>query len=154
MTQLDAAAVLAHLPEDAKVTVTVTLADWLRAREATRGGPAVLTTKQAADTFGYSPERWRRWAESGRVAGAWQDGRGGPWRLQRTACEAHLRSLTKRAARVVPPRSPAEGTPALTAVPSSPGRRNGFPTKSRGGWKHRPEAEAPAPSAPARAPAR
>jgi hypothetical protein len=88
--------VLAELPDDAMVTVSVRVGDWLRAREAKSGGPEILTTTQASRAFGYEAEAWRRWAVQGRIDGAWQDSEGGAWHLPRRACQGHLRSLRRR----------------------------------------------------------
>jgi hypothetical protein len=98
MTTDPIVAALASLPGDMQLTVLVRVDDFRRALQQQAGGPEVLDTKQAAQLLGYRPERWRRWAEAGRIEGAWQDGARGPWRLPRTACEAHLRGLSRRGA--------------------------------------------------------
>ena len=43
MTSAETAAVLAQLPDDAEITVTVKVGDWLRARQAANGGPEYAT---------------------------------------------------------------------------------------------------------------
>jgi len=45
---------LAHLPDDAQITITVRKADLAKALERRAGGPAVMTTAQASEIFGYS----------------------------------------------------------------------------------------------------
>ncbi|HEX7089639.1 MAG TPA: helix-turn-helix domain-containing protein [Longimicrobiales bacterium] len=85
---------LAYLPDDAVLTVSVRKKDLLAALEARAGGPRVFSTAQAAEFLGYTVQRWRRWAQAGVIAGAWQD-EGGRWRLPRAACEAHLERLQR-----------------------------------------------------------
>lgn len=57
----------------------------------------VLTTGQAAETFGYSADTWREWAAAGDVRGAYRDDGEGMWRLPAKACEEHLARLQARA---------------------------------------------------------
>lgn len=96
----DVLVALRFLDPDAQVTISVRVADLQRALEAKAGGPQVMTAEQAAEHAGRTPEYWRRQAKAGRIPGAWQDAEGGPWRLPRPACEAHLRSEQgKRGAR-------------------------------------------------------
>ena len=91
------ASLLALLPDDAQLTITVGKADLLRALDEGSGAnPEHIDTKRAAARLGYSADRWRRWAEQGRITGAWQDARGGSWRLPFASCEAHIRELQKR----------------------------------------------------------
>ena len=149
----DALAILAELPEDAEITVTVRLGDWLRAREARAGGPEVLTTKEAAARYGYTPERWRRWAEAGRIDGVWQDGRWGPWRLPRLACEAHLRAHKRRSRTTRSPGTvalPSDTCPPRRSLPRGPrpSRRTQPPHFRTGGRTSEPApvAETPPPS--------
>lgn len=78
--------------------------------------PEVLSTVQAARLLGYTPKRWRRWAEQGRVDGAWQDG-DGRWRLPREACRAHLGRLSRQpggvnGVKAFRPRGPRKGREA------------------------------------------
>lgn len=89
-------AALAFLEEGAQITITVQVKDLRSALESKAGGPQIVTAKQAAEHVGRTPEFWRRAAEAGKIAGAWQDSEGGPWRLPRDACEAHIRSLQHR----------------------------------------------------------
>lgn len=93
----DVVSLLALLPSDAQLTITVCKADLLRVLDEARGaGPENIDTKRAAARLGYSADRWRRWAEQGKIAGAWQDARGGSWHLPFASCEAHIRELQKR----------------------------------------------------------
>jgi hypothetical protein len=91
------AEMLAELPDDTRVSVTIGSGD-VRVRELREAftGPsphAVLTTGQAAEQFGYSADTWRRWA--GDIAGAYQDDDGrGTWRLPVVGCIEHLRRLS------------------------------------------------------------
>lgn len=86
---------IAGLPDEANVTITVSVRDLRSALEQRAGGPEILDCRQAATLLGYRPERWRRWAEEGRIPGAYQDADRGPWRLPREACEAHIRTLRR-----------------------------------------------------------
>lgn len=88
----DVLVALRFLDPEAQVTISVRVGDLQRALEAKAGGPQVVTAEQAAEHVGRTPEYWRRQAKAGRIPGAWQDAAGGPWRLPRPACEAHLRS--------------------------------------------------------------
>ena len=88
---------LALLPSDAQLTITVSKADLLRALDESAGAdPEHIDTKRAAARLGYNADRWRRWAEQGKIPGAWQDARGGTWHLPFASCEAHIRSLQRR----------------------------------------------------------
>lgn len=72
------------------ITYTIDAAAFKRAMEMATGGPEIMSTAQAAMVFGFSTKRWRRWAEAGRVAGAWEDGedgKRGTWRLPRESCQ-------------------------------------------------------------------
>ena len=57
----------------------------------------VLTTGQAAESFGYSADTWRGWAEGGEVRGAYRDDGEGMWRLPMKACQEHLARLQAKA---------------------------------------------------------
>lgn len=108
-TALPLAQALAALPEDACVTVTVRVADLRAALEERTGGPAELTTKQAAERLGRSPDFWARSAERGDIVGAYRHGARGPWRLPREACAAHLRRLAQGRGAERPVESRARG---------------------------------------------
>jgi hypothetical protein len=83
---------LAGLPDDALVPVR-----WVKKLLAGEVVPSefrVLTTREAADLFGYSVDTWRGWADEGEVRGAYRDeGEAGTWRLPMKACEEHLARL-------------------------------------------------------------
>jgi hypothetical protein len=112
---------LSALPEGAQLTISVSKADLLRALEqVTEAGPANLDTRQAAERFGYTAERWRRWAEAGTLAGAWQDARGGSWRLPLASCETHIRDLQRRGRTAVVRGADAETS--SRSVPRGPRR--------------------------------
>ena len=90
MSILDA---LAHLPDDAAVTVTLRVSE-LREALSARSPLRLLTTGQAASELGYSGDTWRSWAEAGKIEGAYRDeGDDGMWRLPLGACEDHLERL-------------------------------------------------------------
>lgn len=93
------ATALAALPDDAAVTVTVSVGALRAALEQRSGGPAELTTKQASSLLGRSADFWARSAERGLIVGAYRHGARGPWRLPREACMAHLRQLARGASR-------------------------------------------------------
>ena len=98
MTSDEIVAALRHLPDDAEITISLRKADLVTALENKGGGPRVMTTAQAARVHGYTPERWRRWAQDGRIEGAYQDAEDGPWHLPRAAVEAHIATLARRGA--------------------------------------------------------
>lgn len=98
----DVLAALGFLPPESTVTISVSVQDLRVALEKQAGGPDVMTAELAALHVGRTAEFWRRAAAAGEIAGAWQDAKGGPWRLPRAACEAHIRALQHRGRRVVP----------------------------------------------------
>lgn len=67
----------------------------------------VLSTREAAEEFGYSHTYWKKWAAEGKIwtdadgerIVAWQDEAGAPWRLPYIACIAHLDRLRQRASK-------------------------------------------------------
>jgi hypothetical protein len=120
--RLDVLALLAALPDGAQLTITVSKADLVRAIERSGdAAPENLDTRQAADRFGYSAERWRRWAEAGQLAGAWQDARGGSWHLPSASCGAHIRELQRRGrAAVVRGARPESSTRSVPRGPRRP----------------------------------
>ena len=88
--------VLAILPDDMQVTVTLSVAELRRALE--RDNPdRDLSTSEASEEFGHSIEWWSRRAE--RVPGAWQEGEGAPWNLPRRGCRAYLAGLRSQGRR-------------------------------------------------------
>lgn len=137
MTRDQIVALIAALPDGVQLTLSVSKADLVHALERRDADPAPanLDTRQAAARYGYTAERWRRWAEAGKIAGAWQDAPGGSWHLPLAACEAHIRALQHRgrtpagrSAPVVPsprsvPRGPRRSRPqpdGSTRVPTGP----------------------------------
>lgn len=94
MTLPELTEALPWLGDDAEVTITLRVADLRNAVEMANGGPQVMSTRQAADVYGWSPKRWRRWAEEGLVDGAWQEeGKRGAWRLPRDGCRKRVATL-------------------------------------------------------------
>lgn len=94
MDKTEVAAILAHLPDDAEITVTVKLKDWLAAKEAASGGPEYADAAEAARVLGFSPTYWGRRAKAGKIAGAVQD-ESGRWRLPLEACRSYIRSFKR-----------------------------------------------------------
>lgn len=93
MDKTEVATVLANLPDDCEITVTVKLKDWLAAKEATGGGPEYATTADVARIVGFSSKYWVTRARTEKIPGAVQDGSRGRWRLPLDACRAHVRGL-------------------------------------------------------------
>jgi hypothetical protein len=124
MTPTEPAATLAQLPDDVEITVTVRLGDWLRAREAQRGGPEIMTSAQAAKLFGYDAAYWSRLAKAGKLAGAYREHEEGHWRLPRAECEAHIRRLQRRAIG----QDPASRLTLTRSVPRGPRSKAGTAT--------------------------
>lgn len=85
--ETDLAHLLDWMDESDLVSLTITAGALKRAMKMAAGGPEVMSTAQAARVFGWTPKRWRAWAESGRIAGAWRDDRG-RWRLPKAGCRA------------------------------------------------------------------
>lgn len=76
--------------------------------EVTERPKHVLSTREAAEEFGYSHTYWKKWAGEGKIwtdtsdgerVAAWQDDDGAPWRLPYIACVAHLDRLRTRASK-------------------------------------------------------
>ena len=155
----DVAQALAQLPDDTRISVTVGGGD-LTIQDLRRGFSApnklILTTTEASDLLGYSPEMWQKWAKADEVPGAWQDGPGGIWRLPYEGCvrkvrreqeeHAHLQKGRKRrgrgpwknrgAATASAARAGAEGLPGagltlLEGGPAPVGRRPADDEESR-----------------------
>lgn len=78
------AAVLAALPPDLELTITVKVRG-LRAAQGSVGAvPEMASTAELARAWGFSVGQWREWAVSGKVPGAVKD-HAGDWRLPREA---------------------------------------------------------------------
>lgn len=106
-------ATLRFLDADAQVTISVRVGDLQKALESKAGGPQIMTAEQAAQWCGRTSEHWRRQAKAGRIAGAWQDAPGGPWRMPRQSVEAVLRSEQQQRGRT---RSTPDVTPLFTGA--------------------------------------
>lgn len=85
---------LGLLPPEAPIVVTLRAGDLVGVlQQRLQTGARIITTEQAAEAFGYTEDRWRRWAGSGKIEGAYQHSEGAPWRLPRAACEQLLSRL-------------------------------------------------------------
>lgn len=80
---------MTDLPDDALVPMR-----WVRQNFVPKDAAPdrLLTTGQAAAEFGFSPDTWRGWADSGRIKGAFRD-EGETWRLPVVACREHVAVL-------------------------------------------------------------
>lgn len=97
---------LAALPADAQLTISVSVSD-LRAALSRSEGKIVLTPREAAAEFGWTPRHWQKLAASGQLAAAWQDGGNrGRWRLPREACARYVQQLMQAEARGEQARKP------------------------------------------------
>lgn len=110
----DLVQVLAHLADDAQVTISIRKADLVKALEARAVGSSFFTTIQASRLIGYTRERWRRWAAAGVLEGAYQERSDGIWHLPRASCEAHIALLQRRGIQ------PGRGVSLLRSVPRGP----------------------------------
>lgn len=117
------------LPDEAEITVSLRVRDLRDALTARANGPEIMSAEQAAQHFGYTPERWRRWAKAGRIEGAYQESRGGPWHLPRSGVESHIRRVQRS----------ASTRPAVVMPLPLTEHRRGVP---RGPWKKTPPASA------------
>lgn len=93
--------VIARLPADAPLQITIRAGDLARALREAHGGPEWLSTVEASRLLGYSARRWRDWAQAGEIPGAHQDD--GRWRLPNAACREHLGIVTGRSPRRLHP---------------------------------------------------
>lgn len=90
---------LAYLPDETRISLTIGSGD-MTVRELRRAFSAtdphrVLTTGEASELLGYSPDTWREWAPE--VPGAYRDdGERAYWRLPYVGCVEHLRRLKAR----------------------------------------------------------
>lgn len=107
----DDAVILANLPPNAEITITVKLADWLAARAASTTGPEYADVTEVARIVGFSVTYWARLARAGKLAGAVQEGKGGRWKLPLASCRAHIRGLQGRKAAPQRPTLVAEYKP-------------------------------------------
>jgi hypothetical protein len=132
LSEADLAETMEHLPADATITIQVSAEAYRQAREMATGGPLVMTTAVAAKVFGWTGRRWRAWAATGRVEGAWPEptnkGRV-RWRLPREACRALVDELAREGRRAAA-REMAERS--ANASPVRPGNRgnNNFTGRS------------------------
>ena len=129
------ATLLAELPADAELTVTVRAGDLRRAMEMQPGGPAWVTTSWCAQELGFSARQWRQWCEEGEIEGAVKDS-SGRWRLPNRGAREHFaRTLHARQA-IATPAPPARVAKAgELRLSESPGDRPGNRRKRRGPWK-------------------
>jgi hypothetical protein len=105
--------VLAHLPLDLTITLTVTVKELLKAFAHAEDVPEIATTSEVSRAWGFSPRKWREWASGGLIPGAVVD-EGGNWRLPRMAArEQFERALGKS----------TTSTPHPTHLPRSHGPR-------------------------------
>lgn len=77
-------AVLAQLPRDAELTVTVRAGDLLEAMTKADGVPEMAGTVELSRAWGFTPRKWRQWAAEGLIPGAKLDDSGN-YRLPRDA---------------------------------------------------------------------
>lgn len=122
---------LAHLPDDAKLTLTVAVGDVRRAIDKSAPGPERVSTTWCVRELGFSARKWREWCEAGRVSGAKKDG-AGRWRLPNRAAREHFARVLETPGKTPDPRPP-EGSPGADAAArrrAPPDRR-----KPRGPWK-------------------
>jgi hypothetical protein len=94
--------------EGDSITITVPAVAFERACEMASGGPMIMSTSQAAAVYGWDAKRWRGWAESGRVDGAWQEEDTGHWRLPRDGCQRLIDEFRRKGRK--PPR---KGCPSV-----------------------------------------
>jgi hypothetical protein len=113
-----------------QITITCQAEDLQRALEMATGGPAMMSTAQAAHHYGWLPKDWREWAEAGLIPGAIKDyrpnssataegssaqvaqsadaaarkTRGASWRLPKESCIALVAQFRNKARQ--PVRSP------------------------------------------------
>jgi hypothetical protein len=114
---------LAHLPDDLELQVTVRAGDLRRALTRANGGPEMVSTVWCAENLGFSSRKWRDWCEAALIAGAVKD-EGGWWRLPNRAAREHL-------ARVLAEEPGSQGG-KVTSTTSPPRRRGPWKKKARG----------------------
>jgi hypothetical protein len=127
LSEADLAETMEHLPADASITIQVSAEAYRQAREMATGGPLVMTTAVAARVFGWTGRRWRVWAATGRVEGAWPErtnkGRV-RWRLPREACRALVDELAREGRRAAAREALERSASAPSANPAKRGRTN------------------------------
>lgn len=89
---------LAWMDDDEPVQLTFTVRALKRALEMAAGGPRVMSTSQAARIFGWTPKRWRSWAEASLIEGAWKDEQR-RWRLPNASCRLRASQVAPAARR-------------------------------------------------------
>lgn len=82
--------VLARLPDNAVLQITVQVGALRKAVQEAQGGPAEITPGQAAKRYGRSAKYWRAQAAAGEIQGAYLDGDNDRWHLPNDSCRAHL----------------------------------------------------------------
>ena len=121
MTLAEFATVLPFIPDGEDITITMNAGAWRNAYQLANGGPAIMSTAQAAAVCGMSSRRWREWAKQGLVEGAWQE-ENGDWRLPREGCWRRIEEEASRGRsrlRVVP----EEGEACVKSAPGTPVRK-------------------------------
>ena len=80
------------LPPETMVSVPLTWLEKLLVANGERE-PEIVTTPQASQLWSYSSDTWSGWCREGKIAGAWQDGAGGIWRMPYESCNSHVERL-------------------------------------------------------------
>jgi hypothetical protein len=127
---LEALEALARYNPEAPVRIEARAGDLARALQAARGGgPAVLSTRQCAQEFGWTDSDWRRWAPE--ILGAARIGK--RWRIPREGAQGKADQLMKRKG----------GNPAPSDSGGGSGPRTGG---NHGKFRSRKEAAQPSPA--------
>lgn len=113
--------ILAWVEDGEHITVTMQAGAFHRAMEMADGGPEIMSTIQAARRYGWTPKRWRQWAEAGDVFRAWRDDHGN-WRLPKESCRRLVEEQQARGSQPPRPRGAASSTKSV-AQPATAMRR-------------------------------
>jgi hypothetical protein len=137
MKKEEVPALLAALPPNAQITVTVKVRDWVAAIQSREGGPEYASAAEVAQIIGFTPTYWARRARSGRIAGAVQSGNGGRWRLPLAGCREYVELLRRAPTPIAGAGSPLDYRPRAppaemerrrvlqASQPRGPYRKNG-----------------------------
>jgi hypothetical protein len=127
LSEADLAETMEHLPADATIAIQVSAEAYRQAREMATGGPLIMTTSVAARVYGWDTRRWRRWAETGRINGAWpertKNGRI-TWRLPREACRELVEAIAHEGRRAAARKTVGRSANASPARPAQRGNNN------------------------------